>query len=257
MGLDVGGALRSGYDRLRTPAGLQIVALAFVVQLVANVVNDTTAARLSEAGSAGFTVEPGPLVVDLPPGVLGVLSILSIAGSLVVTLVALRTFAADARMSIPAESWGNLLWPAMHLFVGTVVLVVTVAIGLVFLVVPGLFLLVSLILFQVYVAAEDEGFLDAMTGSWALARGNRFDLLLVGVGVALVAIVVGTLFGLLGIALAPASPYLEGVAATAGGSVVSTYALATLVSTYHQMTGDAAGDVEPSSGPEIDTDWHR
>jgi hypothetical protein len=79
MGLGVGGALRSGYDRLRTPAGLQIVALAFVVQLVANVVNDTTAARLSEAGSAGFTVEPGPLVVDLPPGMLGVLSILSIA----------------------------------------------------------------------------------------------------------------------------------------------------------------------------------
>lgn len=258
MGLDVVGALRSGYDRVLTPAGLQLIGLAFVVQLVANVVNDTTTARFSEENAGGFAVEPGPLVVDLPAGLLGILSILSIVGSILVTLVAIRTFAANATMEIPAESYReNVVWPAIHLLVGTIILIVAVAIGLLLLVVPGLFLLVSLILFQVYVAAEDEGVLDAMTDSWALSRGNRFGLFLLGIGVFAVAIGVGLLFGVVGVALAPVSPYLEGIAGTVGGSVASTYVLATLVAAYQQLTTDAAAGAEPSTDPEIDTDWHR
>ena len=46
----------------------------------------------------------------------------------------------------------------------------------VLLVIPGLFVLVSLLFAAVYIADRDENVLDAIRDSWGLASGNRWQL---------------------------------------------------------------------------------
>jgi len=251
MSVDVADALRAGYERLGTPAGLQLVAVGFVVQLLGNVVSDSTIAQYPEAVPPGFPTEPGPLAIELPANVLGALGIVSLITSLLFTLVALRTFVADARLTVPPESYGeNLLWPTLHLFVGGIVFGAAVGIGFVLLIVPGLFLLVSLLFFQVYVATEDEGFFEAMRDSWSLASGDRFGLVLLFVGTVIVGFLVAFAFAVVAVAVEGASPFVAGVVETVGSAVVLTYVLAVTVAAYNQLTGET-----PDEEDVIDTDW--
>lgn len=261
MGLDIGGALRVGYERCRTPAGLRLIAVAFVIQLAANVASDSAQGAASGTAPDAVPVDAAPLALALPPSVLGLLSTLSFVASLVFTLVAIRTFAADAREAVPAWAYReNVLRPTLTLLAGAVVLGVAVAVGLVLFVVPGLFLLVSLIFFQVYVAAEDEGFVDAMTASWNLAGGSRISLFLTGVAVVVLSVLVTVAFAVVALLVGVVSGFLEGVVDTVGGAVVTTYVLAVVVAAYDQLRA-AAADRAPTHGGDAsdptdsDADW--
>ncbi len=261
MGLDIGGALRVGYERLRTPAGLRLIAVAFVIQLAANVAADSARGAASGTAPDAVPVDAAPLALDLPPSVLGLLSTLSFVASLVFTLVALRTFAADAREAVPAWTYReNVLWPTLKLLAGAVVLGAAVAVGLVLFVVPGLFLLVSLLFFQVYVAAEDEGFADAMTASWNLASGYRISLFLTGVAVVVLSLLVTVAFAVVALLVGVVSGFLEGVVDTLGGAVVTTYVLAVVVAAYDQLTAATADRAATPGGDasdpaDSDADW--
>ncbi len=259
MGVDVGDVLREAYERLRTPAGLRLIAVGFVIQLVANVVTDSTTAGAAgnppDSAPVGGVPTEGPLALDLPPSLLGVLGLLSLVASLMFTLVAIRTFAADARTAIPEVAYGeNLLWPTLNLLVGGIVLGFVVAIGLVFLIVPGLFLLVSLLFFQVYVATEDDGFFDALGNSWSLASGNRFSLFVTGVGVVLVSLAVSIAFAILGFVVGVGSEFLGGVVETVGTAIVTTYTLAAVVAAYDQLVGQRARRNAERAGAPTDPD---
>jgi hypothetical protein len=104
-----------------------------------------------------------------------------------------------------------------------------VAVGVVFLIVPGVVLFVALAFWFVYVAVEDESFVDGFRDSWALTRGEWLDLTLLLIGVVLVAAVVNAAFALPRTLL---DSILLWPVEQAGGALTSVFGLAVLGRTY-------------------------
>jgi hypothetical protein len=264
MRLDLGGALLTGYERLTTRAGARLLVASVCLQLVAAVVNDSLLARLPDDAETPLGTplsEPGPLAVDLPTALLTPLGLVALAASVVLTLVTLRTFAAG---DDPTDHLGNLLAPAARLFVAGVVVLSGVLVGLALFIVPGLFVLVSLVFFQVFVAVEDDPAPTALREAWALARGHRLELLALGAGVVFVVLGVAVPLSVVVSVAAGADSVAVGVAGALTGGTATVYALAVLVEAYDQLTdgeaadgGDEDEDEDEDDEFEVDTDWAR
>lgn len=254
MSIDIGDVLQRGYERTVARNGLLFAAILFVVSVL-----DAMFSSGVEQGPVppGGTDVPGmapvsdlvtgapPVSLGLSPVVASVLSLLLGLVSLVVTIGALRTFVTDETGTLPREHFTEeLLWPALNLIVGGVVFGITVAIGLVLLVVPGLFLLVSLVFWEVFVAVEGDDFLEGFRHSWALTGGRRLRLFALGVVVILVALVVGIAFAIPG-AVLPGVPgfLIEQV----GSALVGVFILATIAETYNRLVATADDGAEPDA----------
>jgi membrane-anchored glycerophosphoryl diester phosphodiesterase (GDPDase) len=124
-----------------------------------------------------------------------------------------------------------MVWPGLNFIVGAVVFAVIIALGLVLFVVPGIFLLVALVFWTVYVAVEDRSFVEGMQESWALTRGHRMRLFLLGFAVAIVGVVVSAVFGA---GVLPGST-LGLVIAQIGSALTTVFSLATLAAAYDQL----------------------
>jgi len=114
--------------------------------------------------------------LSLPIGVAGGAALATLGAVLNVafTIVALRALDHDAAElgSIPGGVADDMLKTWVFLVVALIVQGIAVAIGFVALFIPGLFLLVSLIFTQVYVAVEGEGPFQALSSSWSLAAST-------------------------------------------------------------------------------------
>ncbi|MEF8843596.1 MAG: hypothetical protein V5A62_18555 [Haloarculaceae archaeon] len=131
------------------------------------------------------------------------------------------------------------------LIVGSIVFGITVAVGFVFLVIPGLFLLMSLLFWEVFVAVEDDNFVEGFRHSWALTGGRRLRVFALGVVVVFVAVVVSIAFAIPGVFLPRTLGFLlEQV----GSALLGVFFLATVAETYNRLV--ATGDVA-EAGPDV------
>ncbi|MFB9809485.1 hypothetical protein ACFFQF_32425 [Haladaptatus pallidirubidus] len=89
-----------------------------------------------------------------------------------------------------------MVWAAINFVIGGIIFGIIVALGFVALIVPGIFLLVTLAFWTVYVAVEDQNFIKAFRSSWGLTRGYRLNLFVLGVTVTLLILLVNLVFGL-------------------------------------------------------------
>lgn len=184
MQLEVLTALRRGFDRLLTRSGLMLVGAMFVLDLV-------------------FISIPAALVSPTVTPNAFMMGVLGIAGgilALAVVAVAVRVFLQNETRTIPRELIRDRIGVAtMNLVLGQIAATVIIGIGF-FLIIPGIYLLVSLVFWYIFVAAEDEDFIDAFRQSWVLTRGHKWRVLalIIGIGAVFVAfqLVVG-LFALL------------------------------------------------------------
>jgi len=252
MPIDIGDVVRRGYERTVARNGLLFAAILFVVSVL-----DAMFSPGSERGSMppGGAEMPGmppvseiatgapPVSLGLSPAVAGILSLLLGLVSLVVTIGAIRTFVTDETETLPREHFTeDLLWPAANLLVGGVVFGIAVAIGFVLLVIPGLFLLVSLLFWEVFVAVEGDNFVEGFRHSWDLTGGRRLRLFALGVVVVLLALVVSVVFAIPGVVLPSVLGFLiEQV----GSALVGVFVLATIAETYDRLV--AAADAETGS----------
>lgn len=238
MPVDIEGALRDGFERTVARNGLAFVGILFAIGLL----NGLLASSLWLAVVPPEAAGPMPLApsLGLSPAVAGLLSLALGVASLVVTVGELRTFVTDETERLPTEHFTrNIVLAVVNLIVGGIVFGVVVGIGFVLLVVPGLFLLVSLFFWNVYVVVEDRNFVDAMQRSWSLTRGHRWRLLVLGVVVAVLGAVANAVFGLPGMFL----PHVVGfVVAQAGFALVSVFVAATVARTYAQLVALEAGE---------------
>ncbi|PSQ08636.1 hypothetical protein BRC93_14835 [Halobacteriales archaeon QS_5_70_15] len=149
----------------------------------------------------------------------------------------------DETETLPREHLTeDLLWPAANLLVGGVVFGIAVAIGFVLLVIPGLFLLVSLLFWEVFVAVEGDNFVEGFRHSWDLTGGRRLRLFALGVAVVLLALVVSVVFAIPGVVLPSVLGFpIEQV----GSALVGVFVLATIAETYDRLV--AAADAETGS----------
>ena len=244
MALPIETILRRGINRTVARNGLLLAAVLYVVSTlnaivglgvqrwVANRGMLPMGAPFSGGMDAGVSGGPGTALFAIPPAVGALVSLLAGLATIVLTIGALRTFVSDETERLPTEHFTrNVVWPGLNFLVGTIVFGVAVALGFVFLVVPGIFLLVALAFWTVYVAVEDRNFVAAMQDSWGLTRGHRLRLFLLGVAVAVVALVVSAVFGVAGIVGG-----VVGVIVTQIGSALTTvFTLATLAAAYEQL----------------------
>ena len=249
MSVDIGQAIEEGGKRTVARNGLYLVAISWVLGILNQLFGNTVAQGFmsqipSGAAPAGQFGQPtvGPSL-GLSAGVAWVLSLLVGALGIVVVLGAYRTFVTEDTESLPPERFTrNLGWAWVNLFIGWIIFWIVVGIGFVFLLIPGFFLLVSLLFWGVYVAVEDQNFVEGFQNSWGLTGGSRIMLFATGVVVVIVAIIVSWVFGI---------PRMAGLGGWIGllvgqiGSALSlVFVLATIARTFLQLTEDEAAAAE-------------
>lgn len=246
MPVDIGRAVREGVERTTARNGLLFVGILFVVGILNGLFSTevTREVAMAPAGRPEFA-QPGGYApsLGLSPVVAGALSVLLALVSVVVTLGMVRTFVSGETETIPTEHFSrNLLWAVLNLIVGSIVFGIAVGIGLLVLVVPGLFLLVSLFFWNVYVIVEDQNFVEGFRNSWSLTAGRRLRLFGLGVVVAVIGLAINLVFGLPGLVL---PDVLGFVLAQVGSAASGVFWTATVARTYVQLRegGAEEGDV--------------
>lgn len=238
MSIDIGGLLTEGFERTVARNGLLYAAIFYVLAVPSAMLSADVNRQM---GTAEMTTSQAP-PLGLSPVVAGVLSLVIGLVTLVVTVGAIRTFVTEERERITSEQFTrNIAWVVLNLIVGGFIFSVVVGIGFVFLIIPGLFLLVSLFFWNFFVIVEDENFVDGFQSSWAATSGSRLALFALGVVVAIIALIVNLVFGIPGIVLPDTIGFLV---TQIGGAITQVFFLATAARTYVQLT---APDREPET----------
>lgn len=257
MTLDVGAALRRGFGRTFERNGLLLMVVFLVFKFVNTVVGQTFSVATTETlrgmtrsmpeVSAGqFTTGPTPFALDLPLGVAVVLVVAVAILAEAIFIVAVRTMVSDETETIPREFVRRrILGATVNGVVGGVVVSILVVIGLLFLVVPGIFLALSFFFVRQEIAVADKNFVDAMSGAWGLASGNRIELLALGIVVAITGIlasVVTAPFALVG-------PGANAIAGDVVDAVFTVFGVAVAARAYDQLR--TASQEQPGAvGPD-------
>jgi hypothetical protein len=132
----------------------------------------------------------------------------------------------------------NIVVATLNGFVGGLVVLTLTAIGLVLLVVPGVFLALSFFFVRQEIAVRDVNFVDAMAGSWALTSGHRVELF----GLAVVVFFAGLAAAIPGFIVGFASPAAGTALNAIARAVVLTFGVASAARAYDQLRDTAADE---------------
>jgi hypothetical protein len=278
MSLDIGKALRDGVGRTTARNGLALAAVFVVFRLVDAVVtqslirvwaeqilNDLAENPPSLEGTEVTAAEFQELITEIRasiaeanqltyldslslPELLGLAFLLAIVAE-AIRIVAVRVFVSSETESIPADLVTRNLLPAvLNGVVGGIVVGLLITAGLVFLIVPGIFIAIAFLFLRQEIAVEDKNFIDAMSGSWGLTSGNRLELFGLVVFLAVLGIAVSFVLGLLG------GGTVGVVLDTAVSAIVLTYSVAVVSRAYDQLRAGDAGAVDRGVEPDEKSD---
>jgi hypothetical protein len=255
MPINITNVLKQGYSRTIKRNGLMLMGIIFVISVINGVlgVGVDRWVEQQEFTAAGVQANPTVLVPPLGAGLVSM--VLSIA-LLVVSIAAIRVFVSNETERLPREVFTrNMVWAAINVFVGMIVFGIIVALGLVALIVPGIFLLVTLAFWTVYVAVEDQNFIKAFQSSWGLTRGYRFNLLLLGVAVILLTILVNIVFGFGEIASGSfAGDIVALVFAQAASAITTVFSTAVLATAYTELNTRDKGNLGETTSKDAPTE---
>lgn len=245
MSIDIGVVVRRGYERTVARNGLLFAAILYVLSLLDAMFSTGMAQQTMPVGEMGAPVSDvvgggPPVSLGLSPVVAGVLSLLLGLVSVVVIIGAIRTFVSDETETLPREHFTeDIPWTAVNLIVGSILFGIGVTVGFVLLVIPGLFLLVSLFFWEVFVAVEGDNLVEGFRHSWDLTSGRRLRLFLLGIVVFAVALVVSIVFSIPSAVLPDVVGFLiEQV----GSALVGVFILAAVAETYNQLVATTNED---------------
>jgi hypothetical protein len=236
MPINTTNILKEGYSRSIEQNGLLLMGIIFVISVLNGLVGISITRWMTGQQLAGGAVQTNP--TSLLPPVLGglVAFVLSIA-LLVVSIGAIRVFVSDETEHLPREYFSrNIVWAAINFVIGGIIFGIIVALGFVVLIVPGIFLLVALAFWTVYVAVEDQNFIKAFRSSWGLTRGYRLNLFVLGVVVTLLVLLVNLVFGLGDLASGSfAGDIVALVFAQVAGAITTVFSTAVLATAYTEL----------------------
>ena len=235
MALQLGTATGRGARRSLSISGIVALVLMICYQVLFvgsfnAIIVDTLLSEV-QSGDAGVG-----FALPLPTGVAAALAVVALLLGIGVFLVTARLFARDLSTlsSLPGNLFTRRLGRAfLSALVVSVVLGVAIPIGFAFLLVPGLFLAVSLQFAVFAVAVKDTGPIEAFRRSWELATGNRWRLL------ALVVLfgVVGGIGGAVGSLFAFVSPSVGQLASLVINSVLVILMYGIIADSFVQLRG--------------------
>ena len=260
MSLRIGEALSEGVRRTFTRDGL-VLAIVFVLigiatalatqTIVAEVIDGAIEALRAESGTAPNDFSPDeidrietalegqvPLALPISPLVAGLLLVLTGVLAEAANLVAVRAFFTESGRALSGElATRNIILATLNGVVGGIVVGVIVAIGLVFVVVPGVFFAIAFLFLRQEIAVEDESFVGAMASSWQLTKGDRLKLFALVLGVIVLVTVVSTVVPIL---FGVVSPLVNVVISVLLGGVTAVFGTATITRAYAQLHADRA-----------------
>lgn len=237
MTIDIADALRKGFERTFTRNGAIIASLFFVTTVITSVASQSMVNSLDLPQSA---VQEGaqatPLAVGGPVALHGVLAALGALASAVITIAAIRTFTSDETDTVPKEYFTrNIGWVLINTVVGGIVFGLAVVTGLVLLVIPGIFIAVSLLFWNLHVAKEDVNFIEAFQESWSMTSGNRIKVFALWLAVGAISFVAGFIGGFVSAPFSMVMPALGAVANLAISAVAGVFGVAVLAQAYEQL----------------------
>lgn len=231
MTVNIGQSLQEGLTRAFSRNGILLMVAWTIIGAASLLAYNSWFAALY----ANLPTEPmliGP-TLDVSPLYAGIATVLLYLVSFVFMAGALRTFVTEKTQTLPGSNFThNLGWMLLNLIVGFILFYITIWIGFMLLIIPGLFLLVSLFFWFVLVIVEDQNFWQAFKNSWAMTKGNRWTLL--GIGLIVTAagwVVMGISMGLSFLLSEWVGFILFGIAA----SVYGIFSLATTARVYVQL----------------------
>lgn len=227
MRLDIGRVVEEGARRTLERNGLMLVAALFLINLAGSFLGLGSATAAGTPGYQMFGLSGNPVAMMVVGIVLSLVSV-------VVSIAALRVFVTQETATIPDAAFKrNIGYVLVHTLVGGLVFGILVAIGLILLVIPGVYLLLALFFWTMYVAVEDQNFYEALQSSWELTKGHKWRLL----GLLLVIGIVNVVLSAVGGLMSLAGPEVVGVillqAFSAFGGV---FALAAQARAYTQLS---------------------
>jgi hypothetical protein len=267
MSLNISDALSDGLSRTFERNGLLLMVGFLLLGAVDAVTGQTIAAaavrflrgqleQLPPGAMAGQPTLPGPeqtplaLPVPLPVafGLVVVVAFLAEA----VRIVAVRTLVSDETEGIPDEFLSRkLLWATFNGFVGGIVMLILTLIGLVFLIVPGVYIALGLFFVRQEIAVEDKNALDALAGSWELTSGHRLRLLALAVVLVVVGLVVSLIAGAVDLA---GMTVLTTLVSVVLGAATTVFGVAVAARAYVQLT-DEDPTADTDLGETDESEW--
>lgn len=230
MTLDISRAVGRGVSKLTTVAGGAFAVVLAVFSLVTSTVQSSALESTVSEVPASTT----GLTLPVSPEVGAVLSLIGYIVGAVLAVALSRAMVLDERelATLPAAVFTRRIGVAtVVMLVVTVLVTVAVGIGMVFLLVPGLFLLVSFLFVSLFVAVEDQGVLASIRGSWALASGHRFELF----GVVVFLLVVEFVRTLLVLGVGLVTPIGSDLLGALASGVTTVYAIGVVADAYVQL----------------------
>lgn len=258
MAVDITGAMERGLDRVATRPGGVIVAAFVAVAVPVALLWETIIGRfVRDYGPESFFSFVPPAVaaelrqawadyevlldVGIPVESLLALALLLWLARFVLRIGAVRWFVGEGTGGLESTLFTRRLgWTLLNLIAGTILYGAAVAVGLLALILPGVFLAVALFFFNFEVIVEGENAIDALANSYALTAGDRIELFLLGA----VFVVLGTGVALTGNpAILPGRlpPVIVGSALTAA---LGVYGIATAADAYRQLQADEEPPLE-------------
>lgn len=249
MSVQIIGALSDGVGKVATREGFILLSLFYVLSAVSGVIN----ALLLPGSPSTVETSTGPIPAagtqpsfeSLLPALSAALALSLLIGliSVILTIGALRIFVTGESLSSEVFT-RNLPLVFINYTLGGIIYTIIVGLGLIFLIIPGIFFMITLVFWTIFVAVEDENFVSAFGDSWRLTKGSRLQLFGLGLVVTVVGVPISAPFGLVSsgvVLLAGGGTAAQVVSSLIGpiGSVITTMVtLGTLAAAYHQLTPD-------------------
>lgn len=249
--LDVVDVLSDGFSRAFRRTGLILMGLFFGLQFLSQATSFSLVQTLMQrfgpdamGPGGGFGGQanpfmggggvPGGITIPLPFPVLVVVGLALSVASVYLTLVLGRTLASDHAESIPSEYYQrNVVGGVLNLILAGIVTSIAIAIGFVLLIVPGIFLIISFAFVSLIVAVQDVNFIEAISQSWDMAKGNRVDILLIGAAIAVIVIVVSIISGIFSFL-----PVLNQLVTAVTQAFMTVFVMGVIAEAYLELGGE-------------------
>lgn len=242
MSLNVSTVVREAAGRTISRNGVVFVAVFAALGALSAVVTDSAFLLLdslaTEVEGAQPVDVPAPLGVAMPGSVVLLLGLVWLLANAAASVVAMRVLVSEHVDTVPDDLLSRRLTRAtMSDIAAEIVAAVLIGIGLLLLVVPGIFLAVCFYFSRPLIAVEDRGFVDALAESWRLSRGHRLRVFALLVIVVLVGFAVSVPTTLVS-ALFAGAPAVGSVLGIVLGAVTTVFGLAVVARAFAHLRED-------------------
>lgn len=256
MSIDIGEAFSEGLSRTFAKNGLILAAVFAGIALLSTVLLQTLTIGIVEEMLQAFqgispqeldmpqeeydqmiteletaveeTREFSPLALGIPASVAAGGLLLTALFAEAASIIAVRVFATEDTDTVSRELvTDNILLATLNGFVGGIVVWVLIGFGLLFFIIPGIFLAVVFYFLRQEIALQDKNFVQAMADSWRKTKGNRIAVFLIGLVLVVVTqleVVASAIVGFVSTPGGAVAGALIGGLLTAFGAAVATRA---------------------------------